>query len=355
VDGGVIYRRLLRPVLFRLDPERAHGLAIRVLGWRGRLLRPPVIDPRLRVRLLGQELPGPIGLAAGADKNADAVPGWATVGLGFLEVGTVTPRPQDGNPRPRVFRLVDDLALVNRLGFNNAGADAMRSRLEALGAPPIPVAVNIGKNKTTPNEHAIDDYLRALELLGRFADWIVVNVSSPNTPGLRELQSPMAMRSLVGSLVKAAPEGRSGGPVPIVVKLAPDWEGDDLERTVDAVLEGGAKGLVATNTTLGRDGLRSPAASETGGLSGAPLREVATSIIRRIRKRIGPDMALVGVGGIDSADAVWEMLEAGADAVELYTALIYEGPGLVRRIHRDLVARMEREGVGSLGEVVRGR
>ena len=347
----------LRPLLFRLDAETAHHLTLRALegasalpGWAplARRWTAPA-DPRLRRTLWAgtaweRSFASPVGLAAGLDKNAQAIPAFGALGFGFLEVGTVTPRPQAGNPRPRLFRLPEDAALINRMGFNNAGAAALRERLGRLplGARPVPVWVNIGKNKDTPNEAAAEDYRACVRSLQALADAFVVNVSSPNTPGLRALQSADDLGALVRAVVSEVEAGRTRtlNFPPVLVKLAPDLHPADFEASVGAALEAGAAGLILTNTTLGREGLHGAARGEAGGLSGEPLRERSTTLIREAARLTGGRVPLVGVGGVGSARDVLDKLEAGASLVELYSALVYGGPGLVGRIHRDLLAAL---------------
>ena len=331
---------LLRPVLFRLDPERAHGIGIsaaRFLAGHRRLaaaVRRRVARPRdLPVTVAGLTFPNPIGLAAGLDKNAEAALAWWAFGFGFAELGTVTPKPQAGKPKPRLFRFPDKLALVNRMGFNNDGAEAVARRLAEEGKaglrPPFPVALSIGKNATTPPEQAAEDYATAAQALAPHADYLAVNVSSPNTPGLRDLQSAAELSQILRATRAAA------GGKPIFVKVAPELEGDALVAVLGTVAREGAAGVIATNTlaTLGRDGL------PEGGLSGRPLRDLSLRQVATVRRIIGDRLALIGCGGIDDAASARAMLDAGANLVQLYTALIYRGPFLPARITRGLQAR----------------
>jgi dihydroorotate dehydrogenase len=343
------YRRLVRPVLFRLDPERAHDLALsglaavsRVVGpvQRRRMARESEADSSATV--FGIRFPTRVGVAAGLDKDGRALRAWPLLGFGFVEVGTVTARPQPGNPAPRLFRLPADRAVINRMGFNNAGAAALAVRLQRTGPLPVPLGISIGKSKVTPVEDAVEDYLASLRLLHRFADYVAVNVSSPNTPGLRTLQDAGALRALVDALVAesralAAPESR---PPPLLVKVAPDLSHEALEELVDVCLGHGVSGLVATNTTLDRTALvhRDPRAAEAGGLSGAPLAPRALEVVRRIRAQADDRLPVIGVGGISGPDDAQRLVDAGASLVQIYTGLIYEGPRLVRRVAATLAS-----------------
>jgi dihydroorotate dehydrogenase len=333
LDAGY---RLARPALFRLDAERAHRITLAGLAGVSRLARPSRRPaPAAAVRVMGIDFPSRVGLAAGMDKDGHALRAWPLLGFGFVEVGTVTARPQPGNPRPRLFRLPADGAVINRMGFNNAGAAALAARLERIGQPPVPLGVSIGKSKVTPVEEAVQDYLTSMRLLRPFADYVAVNVSSPNTPGLRSLQDGAALTELLAALVSAAaPAGPAAGPVPIVVKVAPDLHPGAIEEVVDVCLAHGVAGIIATNTTLGRGGLAAgaPAAAEPGGLSGRPLAERAEQVVCSVRRLAGDRLAVIGVGGIAAPDQARRMLDAGADLVQLYTGLVYQGPGLVRRV-----------------------
>ncbi len=347
------YTTFVRPRFFRLDPEAAHETVMaRLAAWRAggglaeALLSPS--DERLTVRLGALEFRNPIGLAAGLDKHGEAAHVWPWLGFGASEIGTVTPRPQPGNPRPRLFRLPDDAAIVNRFGFNSPGVARVARTLARTAAetrPDVPRGLNVGKNKETPPEAAAEDHRVCIEALRPFADYFVVNVSSPNTPGLRALQQPAFIQALVADAVDAA-AGR-----PVFVKIAPDWASDAaLDETVDAIVAGGAFGLVATNTTLSREGLTTPT-EEAGGLSGRPLKARALEVLRRIRQRVGPALPLIGVGGIETAGDVFERLVAGADVVQIYTAFIYGGPLLVRRLNRGLLAHLEAAGLEDLTDL----
>jgi len=344
----VLYR-LLRPLIYLLPAETAHRLGIWFLAALsrsalGRALpgalygRP---DPRLRTEVMGLSLPSPIGLAAGLDKDAEAYPALLALGFGAVEIGTVTAKPQPGNPRPRLFRLPADRALVNRMGFNNHGCEAAAARLAGRGGDGV-VGVNIGKTKVVPAEQAAADYAESTRRLAPLADYLVVNVSSPNTPGLRDLQAVASLRPLLETVQGELQAVTQGAPrrVPLLVKIAPDLADEDIDAVADLALELGLDGIIATNTTIGRAGLSSPEARVercgTGGLSGAPLCERSFEVLRRLRQRVGTGLTLVSVGGIDSAEEAYRRLEAGATLVQLYTALIYAGPGLPARLNREL-------------------
>ena len=337
-----MYRLLFRLVLSRLDPETAHHLAflvIRVLGLPvlrqlSRAVTRP--DPSLAVRTLGLEFPSPFGLAAGFDKEARGIAGLGALGFGHVEVGTITGRPQPGNPKPRLIRLVPDRAVVNRMGFNNAGAVACAPRIERARRARIRpvIGVNIGKTKVVPVEDAIEDYLTSTRLLAPHADYLVVNVSSPNTPGLRGLQELDKLEPLLVAVRDAA------GTVPVLVKIAPDLTDEQLARIADLVLRLGLPGIVATNTTLSREGLISSpeavAAAGEGGLSGAPLAARSLEVLRLLRAAVGPELCLISVGGVTTGADVRERLEAGATLVQGYTAFLYEGPLWARAVNRAL-------------------
>jgi dihydroorotate dehydrogenase len=347
---------VLRSTLFRLDPERAHGLA----RWAMRRV-PPSAARRLRrspprslaVRAFGLDFDSPIGLAAGFDKGDVSVPGVFALGFSHLEIGTITPRPQPGNERPRLFRLPEHRALINRMGFNNEGADACAARLAALprAARLGPIGVNVGRNKATPNEEAVSDYLACIDRLHAHADYVVVNVSSPNTPGLRALQE----RDALGRLLRACVErlAMSAPPKPLLVKLSPDLAPEALDEAVDVALEAGAAGIVATNTTLSRAGVEGhPRAQEAGGLSGAPLTALATSVVRRCYARAAGRIPIVGAGGVMSAEDAYAKIRAGATLVQVYTGLVYGGPGFVRRLNDGLAALLARDGLTHVTDAI---
>jgi len=339
-----------RRLLFHLDPERAHALAagaLRAVGSAGAAFRPRA-DESLKVKCMGLEFESPLGMAAGFDKGEVLVRGLHALGFGHVEVGTITPRPQAGNPRPRLFRLPEHRALINRMGFNNQGMAACGARLARLPREGGGiVGVNVGKNKDTPNERAVDDYLAAIDALHPWADYLVVNLSSPNTPGLRDLQDRAPLERLLGACVR--PLGK-----PLLVKLAPDLAPEALDEAVDVAVACGASGVIATNTTIQRPGAVAghPRAGEAGGLSGAPLAPLALSALRRAHARAAGRIPIVGVGGImDAADA-YARIRAGASLVQVYTGLVYGGPALPRRILEELPELLRRDGFGSVAEAV---
>jgi len=294
-----------------------------------------------RVRALGLDFPNPIGLAAGFDKDAIGYEALGALGFGFVEVGTLTAEPQPGNPMPRLFRLPKDRALINRMGFNNRGSAEAVARLKRPHE--TIVGVNIGKTKVVPEEEAIGDYVASAGRLGPFADYVVVNVSSPNTPGLRDLQATDKLRPLLGAVREALNEASPARRVPLLVKIAPDLADEDLDALADLALELGLDGIIATNTTIRRDGLRSDASEVercgAGGLSGPPLRERSLEVLKRLRARIGDRLVLISVGGIETAEQARERIEAGATLVQIYTAFIYEGPGLPSRLAKGIAAK----------------
>jgi dihydroorotate dehydrogenase len=320
--------RAVRPLLFLADPESIHHLALRLLGNPiGRAGAPLASGTRVAnappVDVMGLRFRNRVGLGAGFDKDGVAIRGWAALGFGFIELGTVTPRAQIGNPRPRLFRLPSDEALRNRMGFNNAGADALARRI-ADARPHLPagfvVGVNIGRNKDTPDERATDDYAAAARAVADVADYLVINVSSPNTPGLRSLQDPVLLAELLSVVREAAPRP------PLLVKLSSDLESKARVELADAVAAAGAAGVIVSNTTTERNALQSSAAAETGGLSGRPLLERTIAAVREVR---GPGLTVVASGGIGSAEDARRLVDAGADLVQLWTGMIYAGPGLI--------------------------
>jgi len=328
------YELFVRPLLFSLDPETAHHVTMRLLRGAShfdvalralRLLR-PLSKP---TTLFDLTFPNPIGLAAGLDKNGVALSAWAALGFGFVEIGTVTAKAQPGNPKPRIFRLPGQQALINRLGFNNEGADAIAHRLAALREsgrwPAVPVGINIGKSKATPLDQATDDYLYSFRLLREFADYITLNISSPNTPGLRELQGPEKLSELLHAISNEA----GTAPKPLVVKISPDLSGGELKAILAVCDENGVSGIIATNTTLDHSSI-APQLDQAGGLSGAPLREKSTACVREIAAR--STIPIIASGGIRDAESAHEKFQAGAQLIQLYTGLVYRGPQLLREI-----------------------
>jgi dihydroorotate dehydrogenase len=331
-------------LLFRLDPETAHNLAVQALRLAGALHLPGRShSERLARRLMGLEFASPIGLAAGFDKNARLLKSFVFMHLGFAEVGTVTPLGQPGNPRPRMFRHARERSLQNELGFNNEGLDAMRPRLEARRRSSIPVAVNIGKNKATPDGEAEGDYRSLVEALSDCADYFVLNVSSPNTPGLRDLQEAGRLSALVSGICDLTER-------PVMIKLAPDLAPGQGGHLASVAVEAGAAGVVICNTTIDYELL--PGARTSGGLSGAVLSERSFELLQEVAAEILGQAVIVSVGGIDSGAEAYRRLRAGADLVEVYSALVFEGPMLFRRMERDLLALMDRDGFERLGEVI---
>lgn len=359
-----MYKLFFDLVFKRMDPEQAHYLAFR---WIRLAARTPVLRtfaaaalaPRhkeLRTEALGLRMHGPFGLAAGFDKNAVAIDGMSMLGFDHIEIGTVTAQAQPGNPKKRLFRLVPDRALINRMGFNNEGSAAVAARLAAR----VPVfntvvGVNIGKTKVVPEEEAVADYVASTERLARHADYLVVNVSSPNTPGLRNLQATESLRPLLTAVREAADRTVTDRRVPLLVKIAPDLADEDVDAVADLALELGLDGIIATNTTIARDGLGLKSAllvKETGGLSGAPVKERSLEVLRRLYARVGDRLVLVGVGGIENAEDAWQRILAGATLIQGYSAFIYEGPFYARAIHKGLAARLAVSPYATLAEAV---
>ncbi len=347
-----MYNTLLKPLFFSMNPEAAHDL----MRCGARFANNPLVsgilkrgyevsDPRLRVTVAGISFPNPVGLAAGLDKNVELVGLCAGLGFGHLELGTITGQPQPGNPKPRIFRIAAEKALINRMGFPSEGADNAERRLRAVRrrfAELPPIGINIGKSKVVELDRAIDDYRYSFERLAPLAEYVTVNVSSPNTQGLRQLQERDRLTALLQSL-----NGVNTHQRPIFVKVAPDLELSALEEVVDVCAQCSVAGIIATNTTIGRDSLSS-AIQETGGLSGVPLREKSLEVVRFLGQQIAGRMALIGVGGISSCSDVLEMISAGASMVQLYTGLIYEGPGIVRAINQELISFMDTHRCASL-------
>ncbi len=339
-------------VLRLLEPERAHRVAIRTARWRGS--RPPAIatDARLAVSALGIDFPNPVGLAAGLDKDGKAPDAMLGLGFGFAEIGTLTPLPQDGNPKPRLFRLSADRALINRLGFNNEGHEAALDRLDRRAGRPGIIGVNIGANRDS--EDRLFDYYAGVRLFAPMAAYLTVNVSSPNTPGLRALQSGEALTALLHRIGTARDEAieECRRRTPILLKVSPDLNDAELSALIEAAKAHGVDGLIIANTTVKRPDLKSKRhAQELGGLSGRPLFELSTAMLARARQLAGPDLVLVGAGGVEGASAAWSKIAAGADLVQLYTGLVYEGPSLPKRIAADLVKRLEERNIKTLKDV----
>ncbi|MFO7180370.1 MAG: quinone-dependent dihydroorotate dehydrogenase [Pseudomonadota bacterium] len=357
-----MYRFLIRPLLFLLPAEAAHRFAFAVLRF---LMRLPFVErlcrallcrrePELRVRALGLEFPNPILLAAGFDKNAEGYDALGALGFGAVEIGTVTREAQPGNERPRLFRLVADRALVNRMGFNNDGAARVAARLSRQRH--TLVGVNIGKNRTTPEDRAIEDYVESATRLAPFADYVVVNVSSPNTPGLRGLQAKERLRPLLVAVREALARARPDKRLALLVKIAPDLSEEAIDEVADLALELSLDGIIATNTTVARDDLHTPQeeleAIGAGGLSGAPLKARALSVLERLRARVGDRVVLVAAGGIEDADDAWERIRAGATLVQVYTGFVYAGPTFPVTLARGIAERVRACGYQSLSEAV---
>ncbi len=359
----MVYRALFWLVLRRLSPETAHRVGTGLLAammwlpgarWLWRRLT-VARDPRLRLTVFGREVPSPLGLAAGFDKDARHPAALAALGFGFIEIGTVTAQPQPGNPRPRMFRLVRDRALLNRLGFNNRGSEAAAARL--VRRPDVPLlGVNIGKTKIVADDGALADYAATTERLGPLADYLVVNVSSPNTPGLRDLQAVDRLRPLLTTVRATLDRVSPGRRVPLLVKIAPDLADADVDAVADLALELGLDGIIATNTTIARTGLRTPAAEVealgAGGVSGPPVAARSLAVLRRLRARVGDRLVLISVGGVETADDVWARVTAGATLVQGYTGFIYGGPLWPRRLHRGLSRRLAASGLPDLRRAI---
>ncbi|MGP4009488.1 quinone-dependent dihydroorotate dehydrogenase [Streptomyces sp. 4N124] len=360
-----MYKLFFRLVFQRMDPEQAHHLAFR---WIRLAVRIPVLRtfvaatlaPRyeeLRTEAFGLRMHGPFGLAAGFDKNAIAIDGMSMLGFDHVEIGTVTGEAQPGNPKKRLFRLVPDRALINRMGFNNEGSLAVAARL-ASRTPVFKtvVGVNIGKTKVVPEAEAVGDYVKSTERLAPYADYLVVNVSSPNTPGLRNLQAVDHLRPLLSAVREAADRAVTDRRVPLLVKIAPDLADEDVDAVADLAVELGLDGIIATNTTIAREGLgltsEPSLIQETGGLSGAPLKTRSLEVLRRLYARVGDRITLVGVGGIEDAEDAWQRILAGATLVQGYSAFVYEGPFYARAVHKGLAARLSTSPYATLADAV---
>ncbi|MFP8954032.1 quinone-dependent dihydroorotate dehydrogenase [Natrialbaceae archaeon A-arb3/5] len=349
-----LYSRV-RPLAFKLPPETAHDLGKRTLRaaqstWPTRTALSYAYQydhPALEVDLFGTTFPNPVGVAAGFDKNAEVTHALEALGFGFVETGTVTPYPQEGNERPRLFRLQEDRAMVNRMGLNGDGMERIKSRLQDEGVPNIPLGVNVGKMNSSTEAEAVEDYRRVFDRLAPFADYVVVNVSCPNTPEEFDEASPEHLRTIFETLTSENDAAR-----PILVKVDPDSPEESVLDLVDIVQEFDLDGIVATNTTTARDDLESPNREEWGGLSGEPLADRSTELIRTIAAHTDGELPIIGVGGVDSAERAYEKIRAGASLVQLYTAFVYQGPSTAKRINQGLVERLERDGFSSIEEAV---
>ncbi|ARS90214.1 quinone-dependent dihydroorotate dehydrogenase [Natrarchaeobaculum aegyptiacum] len=349
-----LYSRV-RPLAFALPPETAHDLGKRALRaaqstrpTRWALRRAYRYDhPALEVDLLGHQFPNPVGVAAGFDKNAEVTHALEALGFGFAEIGTVTPYPQVGNERPRLFRLREDEGMINRMGFNGQGMERVKARLETDGVPDVPLGVNVGKMNTSSEEEAIEDYRRVFDRLSPFADYVVVNVSCPNTPDSFDESSPEHLRAVFETL-----EAENDRDLPLLVKIGPDAPADSVRELVDVVVDLELDGIVATNTSTSREGLDSPERDEWGGLSGKPIEDRSTEVVRTIAEHTDGNLPIVGVGGVDSAGSAYAKIRAGASLVQLYTGFVYGGPATASRINRGLVTLLERDGFRSVEEAV---
>lgn len=335
-------------LLRQTDPERAHALSLIALQTGLAPLPGPVALPRLACTLAGMQLLNPVGLAAGYDKNATVIAPLSRAGFGFLEVGAATPLPQPGNPKPRLFRLTEDRAAINRFGFNNDGAEAIGQRLAARKRTAVPVGLNLGANKTSDNRAA--DFARVLSVCGPHVDFATVNVSSPNTEKLRDLQGPAALAALLAGVMEA--RAALPTPIPIFLKIAPDLTPEDLAQIAEVALAAGLSGIIATNTTLDRKGLKSASAGQQGGLSGAPLFEKSTRVLAQLSQLTEGKLPLIGVGGVSTAEQAYAKIRAGASAVQLYTAMVYEGLSLIPRIAKGLDTLLARDGHATIASAV---
>ena len=336
--------RLIRPALFALDPERAHHLSLAALKLWPTGAPPPLGGP-LATSVAGVAFANPVGMAAGYDKDGEVPDALLGLGFGFAEVGSLTPRPQPGNPKPRLFRLAEDQAVINRMGFHNGGSEAAYARLVARKRQGV-LGINVGANKDAANR--IDDYIAGIRQFAPLADYLTVNISSPNTPGLRDLQGDKELADLLGAIAA----NRQAGDPPVFLKVAPDLDADAPARIVEAVAKHGLSGIIVANTTISRPPLQSAHAGETGGLSGAPLRDLALQRLRDFRRVAGDAVPLIGVGGIATAEDAWARIRAGASLVQLYSAMVYHGPGIARAITRGLEACMQRDGFAAIAEAV---
>ncbi len=343
----VLFSRFLKPALFALKPERAHEFSVRGLQ-SGLVPACPKIDnPGLKIRLAGLEFPNPLGIAAGYDKNAEVPNQLLKLGFGFTEIGTVTPRPQRGNPHPRIFRLTKEQAIINRLGFNNDGHQKALQRLKLRPVDGI-LGINIGANKDTPD--FIEDYVLGIEAFAEIADYFTVNISSPNTPGLRDLQAGALLEKLLTQVLSARDKA---GSVPVFLKIAPDLNDRELDEIADVVNRSALDGVIVSNTTLARsEVIQNPVSMEAGGLSGRPLFRKSTIILARMRQRLSSNLPIIGVGGVDSVETAIDKIEAGASLVQLYTGMIYQGPGLPGRIVKGLGDYLKQQKLNSISQII---
>ncbi|QRG67032.1 quinone-dependent dihydroorotate dehydrogenase [Brevibacillus choshinensis] len=355
--------QLIRKYLFQQDPEEIHEKTIHALklvedSAPGKSLLKMIYqlrDERLETKLWGLKFPNPVGLAAGFDKNAEVYHALGALGFGFVEVGTLTPQGQPGNPKPRLFRLAEHQAVINRMGFNNLGAYLASQHLVDFAYSDVPIGINIGKNKVTPNEEAPSDYSKCLDMLYAYGHYFVINISSPNTPNLRDLQETESLRVLIRAVREKAAEMEMRGvkKKPILLKVAPDMSDEQMHDVVHAAVEEGISGIIATNTTLSREAVEGhPKADEAGGLSGRPLTERSTAWVKQIYQEVGDKVPIVGVGGIFTGEDAYEKIRAGASLVQVYSGMIYQGPGIVKQINKKLLKLMERDGFSHIGEVV---
>ncbi|WP_091833418.1 quinone-dependent dihydroorotate dehydrogenase [Marininema halotolerans] len=352
----------VKNMLFKMDPEQAHEWTVknllraqRIPGVLTTLEQKMVLrDPRLTVKLGGLTFYNPVGLAAGFDKHAQVYPALAALGFGFVEVGTLTPLAQNGNPKPRLFRLPEDEGIINRMGFNNGGIEEAARHFTELPRPAIPIGINLGKNKVTAQEQAASDYQKGLCTLYRQGDYFVINISSPNTPNLRDLQEGESLQKLLTAVMEKRKhlQEQTGEIRPIFLKVAPDLTNDQLREVVLVAMDQEIDGIIATNTTLSREGLTSTHQSETGGLSGRPLAQKSTEMIRDIRRISEARLPIIGVGGVFDGKDAYEKIRAGASLVQIYTAMIYHGPSIVRDINRELLQCLEQDGLSSITEAI---
>ncbi len=359
----IVCWNLLRPLLFTLPPETAHHLAFQIMGgaqalpWLRKVISRACTnhDNRLKISVFGLDFQNPVGLAAGFDKDAQLLPIWHALGFGFTEVGTITPLAQEGNPRPRLFRLPSDKALINRMGFNNDGAEIIRQRLLTLlnsgNWPIFPVGINLGKGRQTPIEKALEDYSILLDQFLDLGDYFVVNISSPNTPGLRQLQEKPRLNELLGALQQKNRDRYKANPRPLLLKASPDLEWQALDDVLELCVKHQLAGIIATNTTLSRDGIQTSIDQE-GGLSGRPLKNQSTEFIRYIYRSTKGKLPIIGVGGIFTAEDAYEKICSGASLVQVYTGFVYQGPCLVKQINQGLIRLLKKDGFRLISEAI---